>query len=680
MYQNILLFFILWPMLGGVFCFTMGRKNHRIRNKIANIVTGIEFLSYLLLLYQCVSQNRILELVLPNVCGLGLSFKMDGFRMFYAGIAIYMWFMSTIFSEQYFVHHQNRNRYYFFILFTLGATVGVFLSNDFFTTYLFFELMSFASYVWVAQEETKEALKAAETYLAVAVIGGMVLLMGIFLLYYEGKTLDFEAVHNLFLNGANTKIYVAGGCMLVGFGAKAGMFPLHIWLPKAHPVAPAPASALLSGILTKTGIFGVLLLVLDLFFYDLAFATAILILGTITMVGGAVLAVFSTNLKRILACSSMSQIGFILIGTAMIGILGEENTLAIQGTVLHMTNHSLFKLVLFLIAGAIYQNTHELELNKIEGYGYNKPFLKVCFAIAALGISGVPLGSGYVSKTLLHESIVEGIHLMNGELGSLLAVIEWIFIFTGGLTAAYMLKIWFAVFVEKGKKEWNTEGYLNLAGRIAIGVTAGIIFIMGILPNVVMNPIPEFVKQFFYTKQLHHVNYFSLVNLKGGLLSIVIGLLVYFVFIRKILMKKEENGYQYRNCWPSWFDMENSLYRPIFQQLMPFLGAFVCRTLSSIPDNLILGIRNTVSRPAKIRQIAPVGSKFTDFIGSLADDVVRALNKTLFRKNPIRISFVELLAIGRKEAFWTTRLIGRSVSFSLLMACFGLIIMLVYLL
>ena len=136
------------------------------------------------------------------------------------------------------------------------------------------------------------------------------------------------------------------------------MFPLHIWLPKAHPVAPAPASALLSGILTKSGVFGILVIARNLFRADVAWGDAVLFLGVVTMVLGAVLAVFSVDLKRTLACSSMSQIGFILVGVAMQGLLSGENALAAWGTILHMLNHSLIKLVLFVAAGVVYMGTN----------------------------------------------------------------------------------------------------------------------------------------------------------------------------------------------------------------------------------------------------------------------------------------------------------------------------------
>ena len=178
----------------------------------------------------------------------------------------------------------------------------------------------------------------------------MVLLMGIFLLYHETGTL---MIHELAQACAGKKLYAAALCMLVGFGAKAGAYPIHIWLPKAHPVAPAPASSLLSGILTKTGIFGILVISCQILSHDELWGAFILLIGVITMFLGALLALFSINFKRTLACSSVSQIGFILVGVGMLGLLGEHNTLAARGTFLHMVNHSMFKLILFLVAAVM---------------------------------------------------------------------------------------------------------------------------------------------------------------------------------------------------------------------------------------------------------------------------------------------------------------------------------------
>ena len=257
-----------------------------------------------------------------------LRFATDGFRVVYALLATLLWVMTLLFSKQYFYRHRHLTRYFVFCFVTFGAVLGVFFAADLLTLFLFFEIMSFTSYVWVAQEETDAALRASKTYLAVAVIGGLSMLMGIFMLDHALGTLmisELRSAATAFLAGEGGNfgnrqayLYITAALLTVGFGGKAGVFPLHIWLPKAHPAAPAPASALLSGMLTKCGIFGMLIVNCHLLFADGTWGKVILILGTITMVLGALSALFSVDIKRTLACSSVSQIGFITLGISMI--------------------------------------------------------------------------------------------------------------------------------------------------------------------------------------------------------------------------------------------------------------------------------------------------------------------------------------------------------------------------
>lgn len=341
---------VFFPFLGGLLAAVAGKKHADYRDFLADIVVVFEFLTAFGL-FSIQSFAGEATFAIDGICGMGLHFQADGFRLIYALVAAFMWLMTTLLSREYCRGHANTNRFYLFLLLTLGATMGVFLSADLFTTFIFFELMSFTSYVWVAQEETAPALRAGQTYLAIAVLGGMVMLMGLFLLYHMFGTLEISELRAHAADADARLLYTAGGCLLVGFGAKAGAFPLHIWLPKAHPVAPAPASALLSGILTKAGIYGVLILSAQLFFGDAAWGALLLGIGALTMFGGALLAVCSVDLKRTLACSSMSQIGFILIGIGMQGLLVEGRELAVHGTLLHMVNHSMIKLVLFMAAG-----------------------------------------------------------------------------------------------------------------------------------------------------------------------------------------------------------------------------------------------------------------------------------------------------------------------------------------
>ena len=199
---------VFFPMAGAVLTYLIGRKNKAARDYIADGIVILEFavMFYVSCMYYVAwklsgnpanSFGYPSSCTIPGFCGMGLRFTLDGFRVLYGWIASFMWMMTTIFSKEYFVRYRNRNRYYFFLLLTLGATMGVFLSADLYTMFIFFEMMSFTSYVWVAHDEKADSLRAAETYLAVAVTGGLVMLMGLLLLYHETGTLDINELYEI---------------------------------------------------------------------------------------------------------------------------------------------------------------------------------------------------------------------------------------------------------------------------------------------------------------------------------------------------------------------------------------------------------------------------------------------------------------------------------------------------
>lgn len=605
----ILLFLAFWPILGAFVSYLIGRQNKKARDYFADFVCILEFVIFAYLFVK-VANGAEYAFRLNDFCLRGLYLKMDGFRAIYGGIAALMWMMTTIFSREYFSHYRNRNRYYLFLLITFGGTVGVFLSGDLFTTFIFFEVMSMASYLMVVHDEKPAAMRAGDTYLAVAVLGGMVMLMGLFLLYNAVGTLDMDLLLEACENYENKGVlYAASALMLFGFGAKAGMFPLHIWLPKAHPVAPAPASALLSGILTKSGVFGILVIGSNIFLHDEKWGFLILCIGVITMFLGAVLAVFSIDLKRTLACSSMSQIGFILTGAGMQGLLGHHNALAVRGTLLHMVNHSLIKLVLFMAAGAIFMNLHKLDLNEIRGFGRKKPLLNFIFLMGVLGIIGMPLWNGYISKTLIHESIVEYIWMFEDYTvwARFFQIVEAIFLFSGGLTAAYMTKLYVAIFIEKNpynqeKMDASNGKYMNKESTFALLGSAVILPVLGMLPYKLMNGIASIGQEFMHGEDpAEAVNYFSWTNVRGGLASLAIGAIVYFLIIRKCLMAEDENGNKvYINAWPAKLDLEDLIYRPLILTILPFIGAFCSRICDSMVDTLAYVAKKTAFKPKSV--------------------------------------------------------------------------------
>ncbi|NLY45743.1 MAG: sodium:proton antiporter [Tissierella sp.] len=590
-----LLFLVFFPMVGGILSYIIGRFNKRARDYFAILITLMEFI-VIIGFFPYITNNLETSVTWVDFAGLGLEFTLDGFRFIYGIITIFMWLGTTIFSVEYFKSYRNRNRYYLFMLITLGATLGVLFSVDFITTFIMFEIMSFASYVMVIHDEKVKSIKSADTYIAVSLIGGMVMLIGIMLIQHHLGTTHFLEISQVMedFNGDIRSIYTAAILMMVGFGSKAGMFPIHIWLPNAHPSAPAPASALLSGILTKTGIFGAAVISSNLFLYDEVWGKGIMVFGLITMFIGAFFALFSIDIKRILAYSSVSQIGFILVGLAMEGILGEHNALAIRGALLHMVNHSLIKLVLFMAAGVVYMNLHDLNLNKIRGFGRGKPLFLFIFSMGGLSLIGMPFWSGFISKTLLHESIVEHIWMFteyNMEV-RFFQFAEGLFMLTGGLTTAYMIKLFVVLFIDKNPDTQDVNDsfngrYMTRLSTVGLIVPAILLFVLGTFPSI-MDSIGKLGQEFFFGHDpSHEVHYFSWINVKGAVISISIGIIVYFLVIRNFLMEGNgDDDLEYINPWPKNLNLEEGIYKPILSDILPNIGGFIANNLGNLVERI----------------------------------------------------------------------------------------------
>ncbi|MCR4672630.1 MAG: complex I subunit 5 family protein [Lachnospiraceae bacterium] len=694
---------VFLPFVLAIISYLIGRKSELARDRFTVIATAIE-LALVLVLFVLTfngtaAQTGIGNFKISNILAYGISFKTDGFRASYALVTAFMWFMTTLFSREYFLHErENLNRYFMFVLMTLGATEGVMLSGDIMTAYFCFEILSFTSFTWVIHEETHGAVRAAYTYLFIAVIGGLVLFMGLALLQNTAGTLAFsELGPALKALGKEDEpaVMAAGICILLGFGAKAGIFPVHIWLPKAHPVAPSPASALLSGVLTKVGVYGILMTTLEIFLENEKYGWIVLTLGTITMFLGAFLALFSVNLKRTLALSSMSQIGFIMVGTAMTVLLScagaEEGAMeTLAGTYLHMVNHSMLKLCLFCAAGTVVMNIHALDLDTIRGWGRNKTLLKIAFFLGYIGISGVPMFNGYASKTLLHEGIVMGAEAFE-QYESILKAIEWIFLTSGGFTFAYMSKLFICVFVEKNKDPQRQAKYdanrhaMNPGSTVAVFGTSILFILLGQKP--IFNALTSFMTG--EANVLHHYKPLSWACVSGGLISLGIGAAVYIFFIRGVTLK---NG-SYRNLWPAKLDLEDLIYRPALLKWLPGIGGAFASLLglnkiSGPLSKAVLKLGQALARLfGENRVLAPLSRAVLligEFVGRVLvtgpDAFIMLMRRTVVSEMKVE-GKEETRADRMKVRAEVVRGIASPIfanfSFSLMMSCIGIIAILV---
>lgn len=551
------------PLLGAGAVAWAARRGEKVRSSVTNWFTaGTFFLAFWQ--FMTVSANGIIEFSLDWYVGFGLHFKVDFISALFALVVALVWLLATIFAREYMEHGENQTRFFIASIFTLGSTLGVFLAGDLLSFFLFFELMTFAAYLLVIHDETIEAVGAANVYLFMSVIGGLFLLGAMFFIQNTVGNTDFIPVL-ADLTQAGFNMWWLFVVVLLGLGVKAGMLPLHIWLPKAHPVAPAPASALLSAIMIKTGVYGFIRFfyviftapdLKELFYIQENFGYAFIWIGAVTMLLGAIMALIHSPIKRILAYSSISQMGYILFSLGVGVMLGEEGSIGFAGAWMHMINHAFFKSFLFLLAGAIQMQTNELDLNKLGGLGRFMPLTFGFFLVAASGITGIPCFNGYVSKVLIHDGILDAFALKGWP--SLLWL-ERIFVFTGGLTAGYISKIWLKSFLGKPKRDWSYVQDVSRTHKFVFAIYTVILVAIGLGGQSTLNQLvlPALNITNFNTEsvnQLSKISFWDVHELQGPLLSY--GIAISVLVFQALLGSKISI--------PRWWSVEILVYRPLY--------------------------------------------------------------------------------------------------------------------
>jgi len=394
---TVLILIVVLPIIITPIIFYSSRVSEKLRNSLAVVTTAITFL-LTLSLYPTIARGGVVQHtlfeILPN---LEISLRLDVLSFCLAVLSSFIWFLCTVYSIDYMAKEHATSRYYPVLIFTLGSCQGIFFAGDLFSLFVFFELMSLIAYILVIHEETEEALKAGYKYLVMTIIGGLALFFGIIIIFELGGTVSLGAGE--IIQESSLLALLAFICFLIGFGMKAGMFPLHVWLPDAHPVAPSPASALLSGIMLKTGAYGLMRVIFDVFSPELLQSSGwdkiLGVLAVITILLGSAVALTQIDIKRRLAYSSISQLGYVLLGLSVL------NNNAVIGAVFHIFSHAFMKSTLFLAAGSIIYMTGKRRIDEFQGIGRQMPVTMGCFSIAALAMIGIPPLNGFLSKWTL---------------------------------------------------------------------------------------------------------------------------------------------------------------------------------------------------------------------------------------------------------------------------------------
>jgi multicomponent Na+:H+ antiporter subunit D len=454
-YANLPALAVFLPIVGGLaLYFITNYCGVRFREPLAAAISGATLL-LVALLYPAVRDGQVLEagyriFQLP----LSITFRVDGIGFFLALLAAFLWLLAVLYSPAYLAHSHARDRYYAFLLMAQGGCLGVMLTGDLLGLFVFFEFMALTTYVLIAHEEDAYSLFAGAKYLYLTVAGGLAIFFGLIVTYSVAGSVSFGVPGGLISEPSGLALFAFVG-FLIGFGIKAGMFPLHVWLPDAHPAAPAPASALLSGIMIKTGAYGLIRIFHDIysprFFEAVNWETAVVILAAVTILLGSALAILQDNLKRRLAYSSIAQIGYILLG---LSLLSER---ALVGAVYHIFSHAFMKGCLFLCAGAIIVQTGKKNISEMGGLGFKMPLTMLCFTLASLSMVGIPPFNGFISKWQLSMAALE---LNRPEFVALLIV-------SSLLNAVYYFPIVIAAFFNRKSEAGDGHGAHDSHGHAA---------------------------------------------------------------------------------------------------------------------------------------------------------------------------------------------------------------------
>lgn len=438
---------------------------------------------------------------IPGVMGYGLHFRIDMLSWIMLIVSSSLWFIVGMYARDYMPIEHHRDRFYIFFMLTYAGVLGTVMASDILTLFLFFELMTFASYLLVAHKETADSIVAGSRYIFMGIAGGLTILLGIVLMQFHTAHLDFALLAQD-LRAAGPVQYVIAALLIMGFGLKAGMLPLHIWLPRAHPVAPTPASALLSGLLIKTGTYGILRVATSFFMpaFEIASGrddvlwalshnegTVLIWIGIITMAVGVFMAIQQSEMKKMLAYHSISQMGYIIMGIGVASYLGYIGAMGFAGSVFHTLNHALFKSLLFMVVGVIYLNTGQTDMYKLGGLWRRMPVTALICLVAALGITGMPGFNGFASKSILHHAIDEAWHYGHYSFRSA----EMMFTIVSAGTVGSFIKLYYYVFLRK--PVGTGELYVGHVGsgtmQIAMSISTVLIILIGLFPGVVMTTV-----------------------------------------------------------------------------------------------------------------------------------------------------------------------------------------------
>lgn len=390
---NLTLGLIFIPMVLAIMIYLLDR---RMINRLSLLIQPVLFAMTIFLLWEMLDNGDLIFVLGGWDRGVGIPFRIDQKSIIFMILTTIGISYSISFDWN---AHRDDHKYLFFVLFLEGTMMALFQAGDIFTLFILLELVTILAGILITYEKEGISVKAGLYYLLVNSVGMTIYLMGVILLYNSIGVLDMGLIQEVIGKGPMNAVQCAAlGCFITAFAIKTAMFPVSSWLPLAHGSAPTQMSALLSGLLVKLGVYG-LMRFMEIFDAT-SYLNLILVLGVTTALFGVLMAMLQKDIKLILAYHTISQMGLIIMGLASGKYEG------FVGSLLHDVNHFLFKSLLFLGSGVVIYLYGTRDINQIRGVIKHQPVIGYSLLIGVLGITGAPLFDGSLSKILIEESFI----------------------------------------------------------------------------------------------------------------------------------------------------------------------------------------------------------------------------------------------------------------------------------
>ena len=469
----------------GAFLIVVLGKSKMLRSLIALLASGCSLACMIALIKPVMLNGEVIAYwmgsrALAGGYAIGIAMEVDALSLFFGLLISTAVFVSCVYSIQYMSHDDNIPQYFTLFLMLAGGVMGLVLSGDIFNMFIMVEILTFAAVALTAfRNKVYGALEAAFKYLVVGCMGSTCILAGVIVLYANAHTLNFAQLSSIIPGMmGNTSVKIAFALLFVGFSTKAFLVPFHPLAADAHGAAPASISVLISGVLTKSGIYGIIRLTYFLFqTMNLGtFRFLLVFVGCVSMFLCVTMALAQHDFKRLLAFHSISQIGYVMTAVGLCTALG------FSSGIYHAMNHTLFKGLLFLAAGAVLHETGTTNLDELGGLSRKMPHTTVLFLIGAFSISGIPPFNGFASKWLIYQACYQKA-VESGNFAYV--VVTVICLVTSVLTLASFVKVSQSVFFGRLPEKYENVKEVPWGMRLAMGMFAVLCVVTGLFPDAV---------------------------------------------------------------------------------------------------------------------------------------------------------------------------------------------------